>query len=192
MSQLGFYFDASSCSGCRAYQAACKDRNDLPVGILFRHVNTYQTGTYPNAKMFSFSGTCNHCANPACVANCPVGAMYVGEDGTVQHDDELCIGCQTCVNSCPYGVPQYDAEQNLARKCDACKPYRDAGMNPVCVDACCMRVLDFGDLDELKAKYGDDLVSDIPILPNSSETSPSTLIKTKEAVLANDFKEAII
>ncbi|MEC4177007.1 4Fe-4S dicluster domain-containing protein [Adlercreutzia sp. R7] len=191
MSQLGFYFDASSCSGCRACQAACKDRNDLPVGMLFRRVNTYQTGAYPAAKMYSYSRTCNHCASPACVANCPTGAMCQADDGTVQHNDAECIGCQTCVNSCPYEIPQYDEEQNISRKCDSCKAYRDAGMNPVCVDACCMRVLDFGDLDELRAKYGDDLVNEIPALP-VSETNPSLLIKTKEAVLSDDFRDVII
>lgn len=191
MSQLGFYFDASSCSGCRACQAACKDRNDLPVGMLFRRVNTYQTGAYPVATMYSYSRTCNHCASPACVANCPTGAMYQADDGTVQHNDAECIGCQSCVNSCPYEIPQYDEEQNISRKCDSCKAYRDAGMNPVCVDACCMRVLDFGDLDELRAKYGDDLVNEIPALP-VSETNPSLLIKTKEAVLADDFRDVII
>lgn len=100
-----------------------------------------ENGAYPAAKMHSYSRTCNHCASPACVANCPTGAMYQADDGTVQHNDAECIGCQTCVNSCPYGIPQYDEEQNISRKCDSCKAYRDAGMNPVCVDACCIRVL---------------------------------------------------
>lgn len=43
-----------------------------------------------------------------------------------------------------------------------------------------MRCLDFGDLEELKAKYGDDLVSDINGLPDSSETTPSLLINARD------------
>ncbi|MFR1166514.1 MAG: 4Fe-4S dicluster domain-containing protein [Adlercreutzia equolifaciens] len=35
---------------------------------------------------------------------CPAGATYINEeDGTVQHDDEACIGCGYCVKACPYG-----------------------------------------------------------------------------------------
>ena len=40
---LGFYFNERACSGCRACQTACKDRNNLEVGELFRHVRTFQT-----------------------------------------------------------------------------------------------------------------------------------------------------
>jgi anaerobic dimethyl sulfoxide reductase subunit B (iron-sulfur subunit) len=33
-----FTFDASACSGCKACQVACKDKNNLPVGVLWRRV----------------------------------------------------------------------------------------------------------------------------------------------------------
>ena len=33
-----FTFDASACSGCKACQIACKDKNGLPVGVLWRRV----------------------------------------------------------------------------------------------------------------------------------------------------------
>ena len=36
--QYGFYYDSSRCSGCKACQGACKDRNDLEIGILWRRV----------------------------------------------------------------------------------------------------------------------------------------------------------
>lgn len=189
---LGFYYNQSACSGCRACQIACKDRNDLAVGELYRHVTTYQTGAFPNATLYHYAATCNHCEKPACVANCPTGAMQKADDGTVQHDDVLCIGCGTCAKSCPYGVPVIFEEKNIAGKCDSCKPFRDAGKNPVCVDACNMRCLDFGDLDELREKYGADLVSELPILPSAEETGPSTLINPKKAALDADFKEAIL
>lgn len=193
MGKLGFYFNQSSCSGCRACQTACKDRNDLQPGQLYRHVTTYQTGVYPHATMYHYSATCNHCEDPACVKACPTRAMHKAEDGTVQHDDDLCIGCRMCAMACPYNVPQYLEEKGVVGKCDACKPYRDAGLNPVCVDACNMRVLDFGDLDELREKYGSvNLVHDLPILPSSETTGPSTIIEPKTAAIAPDFKKVIL
>lgn len=189
---LGFYYNQSACSGCRACQTACKDRNDLKVGELFRHVTTYQTGTYPNATVYHYSATCNHCENPACVASCPTAAMHVADDGTVQHDDDVCIGCRMCALSCPYGVPQYIEEERIVRKCDACKSFRDAGQNPVCADACNMRCLDFGDLDELRAKYGEGYVHELPILPSADVTHPSTLVEPKRAALNEDFKQMLL
>lgn len=194
---LGFYFNERACSGCRACQTACKDRNDLEVGQLFREVRTYQTGTYPNAAMYHYSATCNHCERPLCVANCPTEAMHKAEDGTVQHDDEACIGCGTCVQSCPYEVPILLEDKQIAGKCDACKAFRDRGLNPVCVDACNMRALEFGDLDELRAKHEGDpmvteLVYDLPILPSSDTTGPNTLINPKASALNEEFQEVLL
>lgn len=193
MAQLGFYFDATNCIGCRTCQIACKDRNDLEVGTLFRSVKTYEIGTYPAPKMYHFAGTCNHCASPACVAVCPTGAMYKDEEtGIVLHNDEECIGCQSCVNSCPYGVPQYIEKLGITQKCDTCKSIRDAGGNPTCVDACIARVLDFGDVEELAAKYGSDCVSEVACIPSAETTDPSTLIKAKACMLEDGFVEALM
>jgi len=33
-----FTFDASSCTGCKACQIACKDKNNLSTGVLWRRV----------------------------------------------------------------------------------------------------------------------------------------------------------
>ena len=62
--------------------------------------------------------------------------MYKAEDGTVLHDEKLCIGCQACVSACPYDVPQYIPEKKVVGKCDACAAIRAAGGQPACVAAC--------------------------------------------------------
>lgn len=67
---FGFYFDMTRCIGCRACQVACKDKNRLEVGTLYRNVKSYTVGTFPNVKSYSYSGSCNHCENPICLANC--------------------------------------------------------------------------------------------------------------------------
>ena len=98
----GFYFNQQICIGCRTCQVACKDKNDLEVGYLFRRVESFEVGEFPAPATFHYSGACNHCHTPACVEVCPAGATYINEeDGTVQHDDEACIGCGYCVKACP-------------------------------------------------------------------------------------------
>lgn len=76
-------------------------------------------------------------------------------------------------------------------KCDSCKALRDGGLNPVCVDACMMRALDFGEVDDLVAKYGTDLVSELPAL-GTAETNPNIRIKAKEPASETSFKEVVL
>ncbi|MEA1961395.1 MAG: DMSO/selenate family reductase complex B subunit [Bacillota bacterium] len=177
MTQLGFYFDMTKCTGCRTCQIACKDKNELPVGTLFRMVKTFEGGKYPNPWVYHLSMTCNHCADPQCVKNCPTGCRYKREeDGLVLQDMDKCIGCGYCIMSCPYGFPQR-LENGKVSNCNMCVDLLDQGLNPACVDACMTRALDFGDIDKLKAKYGG--TSDLSVLPSSSITNPSVLIKAK-------------
>lgn len=185
MGQMGFYFDQTACIGCKTCQVACRDKNALyNVGEIFRRVETVEVGTFPSVRYYGASISCNHCERPACVANCPSGAMYKDEDeGVVLHDDGMCIGCETCVSACPYGEPVYLEDEGIVRKCDSCVMLRKKGENPACVAACPMRALDFGDLVDLKQKYGTDLVSDFNGLPDSSQTTPSLLVKARDAAL---------
>lgn len=189
MAQYGFYYDMTACIGCRTCQIACKDKNDLNTGTIYRQVRTFETGAFPSISVYHYSYTCNHCKDAKCVKGCPTGAMHYGEDGTVQPDKDKCIGCKYCMWNCPYGVPQFIEEEKVIGKCDSCVDLRKQGLNPACVDACPMRVIHFGDLDELKKEFGDDLTSDLPILPASSISRPSLLIKAKNSSLSNQFRE---
>ena len=44
MKQYGFYFDAARCTGCKACQIACADKNGLEDGRFFRNVLPYESG----------------------------------------------------------------------------------------------------------------------------------------------------
>lgn len=166
MTQYGFYFDSNKCTGCKTCQVSCKETYKLPIDNLYRRVLNYQggswtlneAGSYVPEGVFGYfvSAACNHCADPACVANCPVGAMQKdSETGLVWTDHEICIGCRTCEAACPYDAPTFDEGQGYMLKCDGCKGVVADGGTPVCVAACPMRALDFGPIDELRATYGD-------------------------------------
>lgn len=192
MTRKGFYFDSTRCVGCKTCQVACKLKNGLPVGITYRAVANYEVGEYPDAKYYHISHTCNHCVDAACVANCPTGAMYRDEeDGTVRHDDEICIGCETCVKSCPYQVPVLLEDKKVTGKCNACIDTRSEDGTPTCVAACGTRALEFGDYDELVAAHP-EAVRDIACRPDSSMTDPSTLIMGRACVQDADYRDLLL
>ena len=76
---------------------------------------------------------CQHCDPPECLAACPVDALALGDDGIVILDDDACIRCGACADSCPYGAIFYHEAQDRYLKCDLCTG-REAG--PLCVQVC--------------------------------------------------------
>ena len=137
MSQKVFVFDQQYCIGCQCCQVACNARHGLPAGTYPRQAKSFQVecgGPYLTAS-------CNHCNNPACVANCPTGALQKRSDGIVVHNPDVCIGCFACKLACPYDAPQVNPRTNTMVKCDMCAARQDMGDTPACVLACPMKVI---------------------------------------------------
>jgi anaerobic dimethyl sulfoxide reductase subunit B (iron-sulfur subunit) len=177
---IGFYHDSTVCTECRACQVACKDVKNLKAGENYRKVSATEGGEYPKPWIYFISMACNHCDLPACLGACPAAAISKGEDGAVVIDTDMCIGCKSCITACPYEAPQYLADLSIVGKCDTCIEIRTSGGNPVCVEACNMRCLEFGDIDELKAKHsGENLKDNIEPLPSPDQTSPNFIINAK-------------
>ena len=194
--QYGFYFDGTRCTGCKTCVLACKDAKNLTSAQAFRQVCEFEgtegftadeAGSWMCASFtYYVSSACNHCAEPACVAACPVESMKKDEaTGLVYNDHETCIGCGACALACPYGAPEVDAEIGKSIKCDGCHVRVEAGEKPVCVAACPQRALEFGDIDELRAQHPDALAAIAP-LPDPSVTGPSVCILPPACAVAWD------
>jgi Fe-S-cluster-containing dehydrogenase component len=137
--------DCSLCIGCFACETACRLEHDLPAQT--RPIRVVMTGPLELSERFVLNFqpvTCAHCETPACVAACLTGAMQKREDGLVFSDLELCIGCQTCANACPFGVPELNPKTGKISKCDGCKDRVEQGLWPVCALRCPTGALLFG------------------------------------------------
>ena len=69
-----------------------------------------------------------------------------------------CLNCagHLCKDVCPYDAPQFaDEEKAKIQKCDLCLERWADNKKPICVEACPVRALDAGPLEELRARYGD-------------------------------------
>ncbi len=76
---------------------------------------------------------CQHCLDPACLAACSTGALWMDQDGIVHLDDESCVRCGACAADCPYDAIFYEPVSDRYLKCDLCSG-RPEG--PVCVEMC--------------------------------------------------------
>jgi anaerobic dimethyl sulfoxide reductase subunit B (iron-sulfur subunit) len=186
--QMAFSFDATACSGCRCCQIACKDRNDLETGRLWRRVYEVAGGTWNRQDeawqhdvfASSLSISCNHCERPICLECCPTAAITKRADGVVLLDQGKCLGCGYCGWGCPYDAPQYLADAGFMSKCSFCAEDLDEGREPACVAACPVRALDSGLVSELAVKPGfsdDTSPTGIHPLPDPGMTEPALLLR---------------
>ncbi len=185
--QIGFYIDQSRCTGCYTCTVACKDWHDVPAGpVNWRWLVTVENGKYPKVFVAFLSLSCLHCAEPTCISACPADAITKRtQDGIVVVDKESCLGkeaCGLCEEACPYHAPQFSDEQKArVEKCDLCADRWEEGKKPVCVEACPMRALDAGPLDDLEAKYG--ALKEVNGFAYAEKNRPSVVFKARQPEL---------
>jgi formate dehydrogenase iron-sulfur subunit len=109
----------------------------------------------PFGWMF-LSDVCKHCEHAGCLEACPTGAIFRTEVSTVYVQDDICNGCGYCVVGCPFGVidrrPASMPGGGGAFKCTFCYDRQIAGLEPACAKACPTQSIQFGPLDEMRAR----------------------------------------
>jgi len=106
--------DLRRCIGCQTCTAACKMANGTPPGVQWRRVVDMEMGVYPDVKRVFIPTGCQHCSKPPCLDVCPSGATQQRDDGIVNIDYDLCIGCASCAVACPYGARYMVHEEQFA------------------------------------------------------------------------------
>jgi formate dehydrogenase iron-sulfur subunit len=103
-------------------------------------------------RWLMMSDVCKHCTHAGCLQACPTGAIIRNEFGDVYVQPDICNGCGYCVSACPFGVIDVDERDGRAWKCTLCYDRQKAGMEPACAKACPTQSIQFGELEELRAR----------------------------------------
>ncbi|MHB9003068.1 MAG: 4Fe-4S dicluster domain-containing protein [Coriobacteriia bacterium] len=114
--------DTKKCSGCTSCMMACSLTHHGETNLSLSRIQITQNpfGRFPDDIQIS---QCRQCPYPSCVAACPTGAMHADEATGVRTVDEgKCIGCERCVNACPFTPSRalWNYEDKHAQKCDLC------------------------------------------------------------------------
>jgi Fe-S-cluster-containing dehydrogenase component len=143
------FIDPSRCIGCRACEAACREC-DTHKGESMVMVDFVDRGL----SVATQPTVCMHCEDPVapCAQVCPALAITITDEGVVQQaDPSRCIGCRNCVYACPFGVPKFDVEARLMKKCDLCYGRTVQGLKTWCAQVCPTQAIWYGDFEEFTA-----------------------------------------
>jgi Fe-S-cluster-containing dehydrogenase component/formate-dependent nitrite reductase membrane component NrfD len=140
--------DNTKCIGCHACTTACKSENEVPLGVTRTYVKYVDVGVFPQAHRAFQVTRCNQCEDAPCVTVCPTAAMHQRDDGIVDFNKAICIGCKACIAACPYDAIFINPEDHSAEKCNFCAHRIDVGLEPACVVVCPTQAILVGDLND--------------------------------------------
>jgi Fe-S-cluster-containing dehydrogenase component len=154
MNKYALMIDQESCWGCKTCEVACKQENHAANGVKLIHVAEDGPKLVDGKFDFSFQvNVCRHCDDPPCAEVCPEEAITKRDDGIVVMDSDMCTGCQSCIEACPYGAIDFDEEKSIAQKCNLCHHRVDKGLLPACADNVCLaHCIYFGEPDEIEQR----------------------------------------
>ncbi len=141
LSSAYLVYDSRRCTGCLNCMLACSLVHDGATSTSLSRIQVSRAilTKYPHDMQIH---VCRQCPEPMCVKNCPAGACYINAaNANVRMiDAQKCIGCQTCLQSCPF-IPHrtiWDHIANKASKCDLCAdtPHFDKKGGPAGAQAC--------------------------------------------------------
>ncbi|MDK2793276.1 MAG: formate dehydrogenase iron-sulfur subunit [Deferribacteres bacterium] len=167
MSKNIICYDSMSCIRCYACMTNCaienstrqfRDKgykyeasvNEPKESKFYLTPLTYEYGKYPEAQKITKFHHCNHCENAPCKQICPAGAIEQRKSGAVVIHENVCVGCRSCIDACPYNVPKYSKETNKTSKCILCHDRIENGLKQACVEGCPTGALFSGTIQEVE------------------------------------------
>lgn len=128
------YVNEKWCLGCHLCEYYCAFANSGSDDMVkaLKDITIHPRIKIEERQGISFAVSCRHCEEPLCVKSCITGALTI-HDGVITTDSDKCVGCYTCILSCPYGAVM-PSGSGAIQKCELC--VKNSFGTPACVQGC--------------------------------------------------------
>lgn len=130
------YVNEKWCLGCHLCEYYCAFANSGKSDMVkaLKNIRIHpRIHIEEGANGVHFAVNCRHCVDPLCVKGCITGAL-TRQNGMIVIDENKCVGCFTCILSCPYGAIEPDETGRVMQKCELCT--KNGAGEPLCVKNC--------------------------------------------------------
>jgi len=130
--------DRDNCVGCRLCEMVCSLIHEGECSTAKSRIRIHRDEEYGN----NLVSVCIQCEEPYCLESCTLDAISRDlKTGIVRVDEEICTGCELCLEACPMGAIFVHKDRGVAIKCDLC------GGDPECVKVCSREAIVLTDID---------------------------------------------
>ncbi len=128
------YVNEKWCLGCHLCEYYCAFANSGKIDMVkaLKDISINPRIRIEESGGISFAVSCRHCEEPLCVKGCITGALTI-DSGVITINTDKCVGCYTCVLTCPYGAIM-PSDNGVIQKCELCT--KNSHMAPACVAGC--------------------------------------------------------
>ncbi len=155
--------DTKKCQGCVTCMLACSLVHEGRENLSLSRIQVLQN-PFEKFPVDITLEQCRQCISPACVENCPTGALHADpQHGNVRMvNAKECVGCRSCIEACPFEPSRavWNFEKEHAQNCDLCAntPFWNQQGGPggkqACVEMCPVKAISF--TSEIPVQEGEE------------------------------------
>ncbi len=138
------------CSGCRLCEMICSFSHENAFGSSISSITVIKE----DIVGMDLPIVCWHCTPCNAMENCSAEALERGEEGLIFVNEEKCVGCEKCLETCIIGALRLHPERNTPLICDQC------GSRPLCIEKCPTKALTYVETEKQQPKLPNQVLAE--------------------------------
>jgi len=142
--------DIDRCSGCRLCETVCSFNNENAFGSSISRITVKKEDSIG----LDLPIVCWHCNPCNALESCLTEALERNEEGLVFVNEEKCIGCEKCLETCVIGAIKLHPKRKTPLICNQCDG------KPLCVEKCPTKALTYTETGTKQPRPTDQVIKE--------------------------------